>query len=528
MILQPEQPEGNIEYKWKLVGLDEKSLENKMTQLCYRLDEGFGEAIYFLGVRDNGTCEGLLEKEFQQTLETLGIMCERLNLCIQEVQVVEVDDGKKCGEYIIRNRTKGCAIDLKIGVIGNVDSGKSTLVGVLSKGCIDNGKGLARSNVFNFKHELDSGRTSSIGHQILGFDERGNSLYSKKSWTSVTDQAIKIVTFYDLAGHEKYLRTTIYGLSSCIPDYCFLLVAGNQGVSLMTREHISLCLALKIPFVIMVTKIDIAPDEVLRENMRKMNQWIKQRIRKIPYRIRNESDVLTAIRNMGSESVVPIFHVSNVTHHHMDLVRMFLNLVPVRNNYSAWVHCPVELWIDSHYNITGHGTVVCGLLRHGTLRLHDAVVLGPLSNGDYIATKAKCIHVKHREVREARAGLYVCVALKGVSRKNIKKGMILLGEGAPKLSVWEFWAKIEVIQCQSTTIRPGYQPYLHIGNVRQCATIMEILKIGSVEEDKVIRTGDRALVRMKFMHKPEFIKKDMKVVFRDGMMKAMGVVCDSP
>ena len=59
-------------------------------------------------------------------------------------------------------------IDLRIAVCGNVDSGKSTIIGVLTRGILDNGRGLARAHVFNHKHEIDTGRTSSISQQILG------------------------------------------------------------------------------------------------------------------------------------------------------------------------------------------------------------------------------------------------------------------------------------------------------------------------------------------------------------------------
>ena len=51
---------------------------------------------------------------------------------------------------------------IKISVIGNVDSGKSTIVGVLSKGIYDDGRGSARLKVFNYPHEVENGRTSSI------------------------------------------------------------------------------------------------------------------------------------------------------------------------------------------------------------------------------------------------------------------------------------------------------------------------------------------------------------------------------
>jgi len=69
--------------------------------------------------------------------------------------------------------------DLTVATIGNVDSGKSTLVGVLTKSILDDGRGYARSKVFNFGHEQQNGRTSSIAHEIMGFrtvpEEEANS-----------------------------------------------------------------------------------------------------------------------------------------------------------------------------------------------------------------------------------------------------------------------------------------------------------------------------------------------------------------
>ena len=61
-----------------------------------------------------------------------------------------------------------------VAVVGNVDAGKSTLLGVLTHGELDNGRGFARQKLFRHKHEMESGRTSSVGNDILGFDGQGN------------------------------------------------------------------------------------------------------------------------------------------------------------------------------------------------------------------------------------------------------------------------------------------------------------------------------------------------------------------
>lgn len=62
---------------------------------------------------------------------------------------------------------------IRLCVVGNVDSGKSTLVGVLTKGILDNGWGSSWEKVFNFAHEAETGWTSSIAQEIMCFDKNG-------------------------------------------------------------------------------------------------------------------------------------------------------------------------------------------------------------------------------------------------------------------------------------------------------------------------------------------------------------------
>lgn len=64
-------------------------------------------------------------------------------------------------------------LEIRVAVVGNVDAGKSTLLGVLTHGELDNGRGHARQKLFRHKHEMESGRTSSVGNDILGFDSEG-------------------------------------------------------------------------------------------------------------------------------------------------------------------------------------------------------------------------------------------------------------------------------------------------------------------------------------------------------------------
>lgn len=62
--------------------------------------------------------------------------------------------------------------------LATVDAGKSSMLGVLVKGDLDDGRGKARVNLFRHKHEIETGRTSSVGMEIMGFDTTGQVITS--------------------------------------------------------------------------------------------------------------------------------------------------------------------------------------------------------------------------------------------------------------------------------------------------------------------------------------------------------------
>jgi GTPase len=78
-----------------------------------------------------------------------------------------------------------------------------------------------------------------------------------------------------LCGHEKYLKTTMFGLVGLMPDYAMLIVGANMGVSRMTREHLGISLALGVPIFFVVTKVDIAPKEVFDETVSTLMKILK-------------------------------------------------------------------------------------------------------------------------------------------------------------------------------------------------------------------------------------------------------------
>ena len=526
--LDRELDYGNIEYKRELINLDDETFNRRITQMKYRVYEGSGEAFYLIGVSDDGTILGLNKKEYDESLLNLEKISKSIDCYILKVSEYNKNDNY-VGEFLIRENDKVDTINIKIGVAGNVDSGKSTTVGTLTKGILDDGRGKARLQVFNYKHEVSSGRTSSIGHQIMGFDKEGLVVNIKSDknnvWTDISSRSSKIISFYDLAGHEKYLRTTIHGLSSLYPDYCLIMIGANMGINHMTREHIGLCVNLKIPFIILLTKIDIVPENILEENITRINNMCKNRIRKIPYHIKNMSDIVNVIKNIKSDSIVPIIQISNVTNHNLDLVKSLLNLLPTRNIFNQNSDKEVELIIDNTYSVPGHSTIVSGMLKSGTLKVNDNVLIGPFTDSSYKSIKVRSIHLNYKDLKESTSGSYICVSLKNITRREIKKGMIIISDNSLKIAVKQFKAQIHILH-SPTTIKEGYQPFVHIEHARQAVKMLEIIKEDITSTDKLLRCGDKAIVKLEFGTKPEYIKVGMRMIFREGKVKAVGKIIE--
>ena len=51
-----------------------------------------------------------------------------------------------------------------------------------------------------------------------------------RSIEEICENSSKLITLIDLAGHHKYMKTTIFGLTCYSPDFTMLVVSANTGM----------------------------------------------------------------------------------------------------------------------------------------------------------------------------------------------------------------------------------------------------------------------------------------------------------
>uniref|UniRef100_A0A8C7KVD7 GTP-binding protein 1 n=1 Tax=Oncorhynchus kisutch TaxID=8019 RepID=A0A8C7KVD7_ONCKI len=498
--------------KLALVSPNGEQYDSLLRQLRERMDEGCGETIYVVGIGSDGGDYGLDEGDMEASVATVQSLCEQTEselILLRE----RIEAGGQVRDYLIRRRVGDQDfLEVRVAVVGNVDAGKSTLLGVLTHGELDNGRGFARQKLFRHKHEMESGRTSSVGNDILGFDQKGQVVNKPDShggsldWTKICERSSKVITFIDLAGHEKYLKTTVFGMTGHLPDFCMLMVSegGSPPLPLFL-----------VTILTVITKPDFTGCVIVTETLKLLQRLLKSPgCRKIPVLVQNKDDVIVTASNFSSERMCPIFQISNVTGENMDLLKMFLNLLSSKTSFRE--DEPAEFQIDDTYSVPGVGTVVSGTTLRGLIRLNDTMLLGPDPLGSFLPIAVKSIHRKRMPVKEVRGGQTASFALKKIKRSSIRKGMVMVSPRLNPQASWEFMAEILVLH-HPTTISPRYQAMVHCGSIRQTATILTMNR-------DCLRTGDKASVHFRFIKTPEYLHTDQRLVFREGRTKAVGTI----
>lgn len=388
--------------------------------------------------------------------------------------------------------------EIKIGMIGSVDASKTSTTSTLINKILDDGKGSARKLILKLKHEQETGRTSSITENYL---RNGN----------------KYISFIDLAGHERYLKTTMYGLSGHHIDYVLIFVGANMGISRITEEHLILAITLKIPFIFIVSKIDLAPENIMKETIENIVRLVKRmRIpQSEPYIIYDH----TQLDEINLATTFPIFCISNKTGQNLDLLRDYLLSLNTRYHWQLNTN-ELKFIINNKYNVKGIGTVFSGKLVSGTLKKGDKLLLGPF-NGKWINIMARSLHDNFRNnVEQLIAGESGCIAVAtktDLLKHKLRKGIIVVNK-LNQNAIKRFDAEISILTRHSTTIKKGYSPIVN------CGTVAQMVKIINIYEKDILRCGDRALVQLEFSFRPEYILEGDRFVFRDGRTKGFGKV----
>jgi elongation factor 1-alpha len=312
----------------------------------------------------------------------------------------------------------------------------------------------------------------------------------------------------------------------------------------MTQQHLNLCCSFGIPVIVIFTKIDGCPEHAFETCKKEVTAMLRSpEVGRRPYVVRNEDDVATVMDKL--HTLAPMIETSCVTGSGVDLLQKMLFALPKRRRHENKANRKFEFLVEDIFNVPGVGAVVSGFVNAGELTVGSNcnVFVGPTDDGTFMKTVAKSAQIARINTTHITSGQSACLAfaLNKELRKKLRRGMVVLKENPT--STLQFDAEICVLKGEGTTIRRSYQAYVHILNVRQScfARSIEIVNHNAVGlppshsaghdeegEGLVLRPGSRAKVRFEFAKRPEYIRPGMRMLFRDGRVRGVGIITSIP
>jgi len=410
---------------------------------------------------------------------------------------------------------------LNLVFIGHVDSGKSTTVGrILYE------TGAISEQVLNrLKDEA-----AKVGKATFEFAFVMDSLKEERERGVTIDIAHREFetpkyhcTIIDAPGHRDFVKNMITGAAQA--DAAFLVVSVKDGVQPQTKEHAFLAKVLGISqLAINMNKMDAvnysqAEHDKVKAEVEKLLKGIGYDVSKVKFIAASGY----AGDNVTKKSTnMPWYNGPTI----LEVIDMFA--VPAKPRDK-----PLRLPIQDVFTITGHGTVPVGRVETGVMKPNTPVVVMPSG----AKGEVKKIEMHHQELTEAVPGDNVGFNLKGVDKKDIRRGDVVGSSDSPPTVAAEFTAQVVVLN-HPTAISVGYTPVFHIHTAQFAGRVTEIIdkkdpKTGqSAGKADFVKTGDVAVLRIQPL-KPIVIEKFQefpplgRFAIRDmGQTVAAGVVLE--
>jgi len=230
---------------------------------------------------------------------------------------------------------------------------------------------------------------------------------------------------------------------------------------------------MKIPLIVIITKIDICSDKMLQNTLndvKKLLTLYKKEVILITEDILQESIDLIS----DNPNYIPIFQVSNVTGQNLSLLIKYLHFLPPKTQWNSLSLNSTSIFIAESFPKKNEDYIVLGgIITAGSVKAGDIFNLGPNEMGKFKRVKISSIHLNRVPVSVGYTGQYVTVAVTDLLRSEIRKGMVLLDLNIPDIAVWTFEAKVQIIN-SSSPINKRFQPMIQCMTFRQCAIIEEI------------------------------------------------------
>jgi elongation factor Tu len=369
---------------------------------------------------------------------------------------------------------------VNIGTIGHVDHGKTTLTAAITMVLAK--KGLSEIKTFdsidNAPEEKERGITINTAHVEYQTEKRHYA-------------------HVDCPGHADYVKNMVTGAAQM--DGAIIVVAATDGPMPQTREHILLARQVNVPkLVVFMNKVDMVDDEELLE-------LVEMEIRELLEFYEFDGDNTPVIRGsaLGAMNGEPEWE--DKVMELMDAVDTWIPIPPRE------VDKPFLMPVEDVFSITGRGTVATGRIETGIVHTGDELQLIGLG-AEGRKTVCTGVEMFRKILDEGQAGDNVGLLLRGVDKKEIKRGQILAKPGSITPHT-RFKAEVYVLKKEEggrhTPFHNKYRPQFYL------RTLDVTGEIHLPEGREMVMPGDNISVEVELIY-PVALNVGLRFAIREG------------
>ena len=367
---------------------------------------------------------------------------------------------------------------VNIGTIGHVDHGKTTLTAAITTV-------LAKQGL----------------SEIKSFDQIDNAPEEKERGITINTAHVEYETVkrhyahVDCPGHADYVKNMVTGAAQM--DGAIIVVAATDGPMPQTREHILLARQVNVPrLVVFMNKCDMVDDEEMLDLVEmEMRDLLAQ------YEFEDETPFIRGSA-LGALNGVPEWEAKV-----MELMDACDNWIqePVRDKDK-----PFLMPVEDVFSITGRGTVATGRIETGVVKVGDPVQL--LGLGEDAKSVVTGVEMFRKILDEGEAGDNVGLLLRGIDKKDVKRGMVITHPGAitPHQG---FKASIYVLKKEEggrhTPFKNKYRPQFYLRTM-DCTG-----EISLPEGIEMVMPGDNVEIKVELIY-PVALNVGLRFAIREG------------
>ncbi|MDP4205803.1 MAG: elongation factor Tu [Bacteroidota bacterium] len=369
---------------------------------------------------------------------------------------------------------------VNIGTIGHVDHGKTTLTAAITKVLAK--KGLS---------------------EVKDFDQIDNAPEEKERGITINTAHVEYSTEHrhyahvDCPGHADYVKNMVTGAAQM--DGAILVCAATDGPMPQTREHILLARQVNVPkIVVFLNKVDMVDDEELLD-------LVEMEVRDLLSFYQFDGDNTPVIRGsaLGALNGEPEWE---------DKVMELMNAV------DTWIPVPPRdtdkpflMPVEDVFSITGRGTVATGRIETGIVNTGDEVqIVGLDSEGRKSVVTG--VEMFRKILDRGQAGDNVGLLLRGIDKKEIRRGMIIAKPGSITPHT-RFKAEVYILKKEEggrhTPFHNKYRPQFYL------RTLDVTGEIELPEGTEMVMPGDNISITVELIY-PVALNVGLRFAIREG------------